>query len=86
MMAPVEEALKAMIGWGWSVETDPSRAAQRSQVKRKMSKMNLVGARGSIMRQRRRWRLLFGLDRFYSKETDWVWHTKRCTRSVSVKV
>ena len=42
MMAPVEEALKAMIGWGWSVETDPSRAAQRSQVKRKMSKMNLV--------------------------------------------
>ena len=42
MTAPVEEALKAMIGWGWSVETDPSRAAQRAQVKRKMSKMNLV--------------------------------------------
>ena len=42
MMAPAEEAIRAMVAWGWTVETDPSRAAQRAQVKRKMSKMSLV--------------------------------------------
>jgi len=44
-VAPVEETLKAMLAWGWTVELDSSRSVSKTQMKRKVSKMvkSLVG-------------------------------------------
>jgi ryanodine receptor 2 len=36
---PVEETVKAMIAWGWTVELDPSRSISKAQIKKKMSKI-----------------------------------------------
>jgi hypothetical protein len=36
---PVEETIKAMIAWGWSVELDSARQISKTQIKRKVSKL-----------------------------------------------
>ncbi len=44
LLKPGEEAIKAMLAWGVSIETDSARSVSKSQIKRKMSKMSLVSA------------------------------------------
>ena len=39
---PVDEAVKATIALGWTVEQDGSRSAQKSNVKRRSSKIAVV--------------------------------------------
>jgi len=40
----VEESVKAMIAWGWSVELDSSRTINKAQIKKKISKLSLVSS------------------------------------------
>ena len=40
IVAPIEEMMKSMLGWGWNVEADSSRS--KSQIKRRVSKITLV--------------------------------------------
>jgi len=41
-MSPIEETVKAMIAWGWTVELDSTRAVSKAQIKRKVTKLALV--------------------------------------------
>lgn len=43
LVKPVEENLKAMLAWGWTIEMDASRQASKGHIKRKMSKVSSVG-------------------------------------------
>merc|ERR1712142_13301 len=38
---PVEQSLKAMVAWGWTIEMDSARVINKSQIKRKMSKATI---------------------------------------------
>ena len=40
VVTPIEEMMRAMLAWGWSVEIDSSRS--KSQIKRRVSKIALV--------------------------------------------
>ena len=42
---PTEETVKAMVAWGWTVELDSARAVSKAQIKRKVSKLQLVSHR-----------------------------------------
>ena len=39
---PIEESLKAMVAWGWTVELDSARTVTKAQIKHKMCKSTLV--------------------------------------------
>ena len=42
-LSPIESTVKAMQAWGWTVELDPSRSMTKNQIKKKQSKLSLVG-------------------------------------------
>ena len=44
IISPIEETMKAMLAWGWTVEVDPAKGSGKTNVKRRVSKVALVSA------------------------------------------